>query len=428
MSDRRIAIFGLGYVGLPLIRACLAAGHDVIGFDVSRDVVTRLLSGQSHVDDVSDAEVKSWQERGFQATSRTRDLVDVDVYVICVPTPLAADSSPDLGAVIAATTDIAGHLDLARRPLVILESTTYPGTTEEIVKPILETSGGVAGVDFALAFSPERIDPGNKVWSFENTPKVVGGLTESCADQAAAFYSTITSEVVRTKGLKEAEMAKLLENTYRHVNIALVNELAKISDLLGIDIWDVIAAAETKPYGFQAFRPGPGVGGHCIPIDPNYLGHRVRTELGQSVRFIELAQEINASMPEYVVDRVEHLLGSHEVPLAGAEVLLLGVTYKPNIADLRESPSYDVVRGLRARGASVVFHDSYVDSWLVDGTEVAKATDLRAAAAHASCTVLLQSHDEYLQADALVDSTLLLDTQGRLRSARGLNGTRWTTM
>ena len=428
MSDRRVAIFGLGYVGLPLIRACISAGHQVIGFDINRHVVTSLLDGRSHVDDVPDAEVVRWLEHGFLPTSRTRDLIDIDVFIICVPTPLAADDSPDLGSVEAATRAIAGRLDLARRPLVILESTTYPGTTEEILKPILEGAGGQAGVDFALAFSPERIDPGNKIWSFENTPKVVGGLTEGCADRAEEFYLTITSEVVRTKGLKEAEMAKLLENTYRHVNIALVNELAKISHLLGIDIWDVIAAAETKPYGFQAFRPGPGVGGHCIPIDPNYLGHRVRTELGQTLRFVELAQEINASMPSYVVQRVEQLLAKHEVSLDEAEVLLLGVTYKPDIADLRESPAFGVVRELRKRGAVVLFHDPYVDEWIADGVAVEKIEDLAEGTRQATCTVLLQTHGCYLEAARLIQSPLLLDTQGRLGSVINEREITWTNL
>lgn len=306
VATKRVAVFGLGYVGLPLIRACINAGHAVIGFDINPNVVANLKAGRSHIDDVDDDEIQRWLAIGFLPTTHQSDLTQIDVFIICVPTPLSKSGGPDLTAVEAATNTIEAHLDDKRRPLVVLESTTYPGTTEEIVKPILEKNGRTAGRDFALAFSPERIDPGNKTFTFENTPKVVGGFTHQCAVAATEFYQELVVQVVPVKGLKEAEMTKLLENTYRHVNIALVNELAKLSHLMGIDIWDVIQAAETKPYGFQAFRPGPGVGGHCIPIDPNYLSHRVRTELGQSFRFVELAQEINASMPHYVVQRVQN--------------------------------------------------------------------------------------------------------------------------
>ena len=363
MTSQRVAVLGLGYVGIPLVGACIKAGHEVVGFDSDERVVASLNSGLSHIDDVPASEIARWLGHGFVATANASELVDIDVFIICVPTPLSEDGSPDLTAVERASGTVAAQLEGARKPLVVLESTTYPGTTEEIVKPILESNGLRATDDFCLAFSPERIDPGNQTWDFQNTPKVVGGLTQSCGDRAVAFYSTVTTKVVRTKGLKEAEMAKLLENTYRHVNIALVNELAKVSNLLGIDFWDVIAAAETKPYGFQAFRPGPGVGGHCIPIDPNYLDHRVRTELGQTLRFVELAQDINSSMPAYVVQRVVHLLAQHEMQIESAVVLLLGVTYKPNVADLRETPATAVVRELRRLGATVQFHDPLVTDW-----------------------------------------------------------------
>lgn len=425
---QRIAVFGLGYVGLPLIGACIEAGHQVVGFDVNEAVVVGLAAGESHVDDIASDLVGKWLGQGFHPTNDINELTDIDVFIICVPTPLSADGSPDLRAVQAATAMIAGHIDAAKRPLVVLESTTYPGTTEEVVKPILERNGFKATVDFSLAFSPERIDPGNRRWNFSNTPKVVGGFSTECADRAEQFYLTLTEQVVRTKGLKEAEMAKLLENTYRHVNIALVNELAKVSHLLGIDFWDVIAAAETKPYGFHAFRPGPGVGGHCIPIDPNYLGHRVRTELGQSLRFVELAQEINASMPNYVVHRLQELLNQESIELAGASVLLLGITYKANIADLRESPSIAVLQELRRQGALVTFHDPYVEEWIVDEVMVPKAVDLPAAAALADCAVLLQAHDCYLIPQALATSPRLLDTQGRLGSTQSQNARGWVNL
>ncbi|MDO9484872.1 MAG: nucleotide sugar dehydrogenase [Actinomycetota bacterium] len=428
MTTLRVAVLGLGYVGIPLVGACIKAGHSVLGFDTDDRVVANLNGGLSHVDDVASVEISSWVSQGFIATSDASTLTDIDVFIICVPTPLSDDGSPDLSAVRAASLTVAAQLDAARKPLVVLESTTYPGTTEEIVKPILESRGAIAKADFCLAFSPERIDPGNKEWDFQNTPKIVGGLTESCTDRAVEFYLTVTTEVVRTKGLKEAEMAKLLENTYRHVNIALVNELAKISHLLDIDFWDVIAAAETKPYGFQAFRPGPGVGGHCIPIDPNYLGHRVRTELGQSVRFVELAQEINASMPAYVVHRTEQLLRSDGKSLAGADILLLGVTYKANIGDQRESPAFGVARELRKAGAQVRFHDPLVESWIVDEESVPKMHDLASASAQATCSILLQAHDCYREPTALLGARLLLNTQGHIQLLSAGEGTNWMNL
>jgi nucleotide sugar dehydrogenase len=298
---------------------------------------------------------------------------------------------------------------------VVLESTTYPGTTEEVVRPLLEKNGLRAGVDFHLAFSPERIDPGNATWTFENTPKVVGGLTPACADAAAEFYAPITGGVVRTRGLKEAEMAKLLENTYRHVNIALVNELWKLSHELGIDIWDVIDAASTKPYGFQAFRPGPGVGGHCIPIDPNYLSHRVKSELGQPFRFVELAQEINAGMPEFVVRRAAELLNDQGRSLKGSAVLVLGVAYKKDIADVRESPALPLIAGLQRRGAVVSFDDPLIDAVTVGASVLTRVADRDAAIASADLVVLVQDHTVYLDVLERIDPGRLLDTRGVTR-------------
>lgn len=408
--SRRVAVLGLGYVGLPLVRACVANGHSVVGFDISEPVVGGLASGESHVDDTTNDEVAKWLIKGFHPTTRSDDLTDIEVFVICVPTPLSESGGPDLEAVMAAAETIARNLTPGA--LVILESTSYPGTTDEVVRPILEQSGLVAGSDFALAFSPERIDPGNQEFTFENTPKVVGGLTPSCRDAASDFYSPLVTEVVMVKGLREAEMAKLLENTYRHVNIALVNELAKLSHEMGIDIWDVIRAAETKPYGFQAFRPGPGVGGHCIPIDPNYLSHRVKSELHQPFRFVELAQEINDSMPNYVVHRVQELLNRQGRAVMGATVLLLGITYKRNIADMRETPAVAVVRGLRRLGADVRFHDPYVPAWVVDDVDIPSTTDWKTDAAEADCAVLLQDHAVYASLANLAPGACVLDTRG----------------
>src|SRR5579862_8812068 len=351
------------------------------------------MAGRSHIDDMTDAEVAEMLAAGFRATSDLAAVAPQDVIVICVPTPLSEADGPDLSAVRAAA-QTAGHL-LKAGTLVSLESTTYPGTTEEVVRPLLEKASGLtAGIDFALAFSPERIDPGNPVYGFRNTPKIVGGLTPSCTDAAEAFYGRICDQVVRAKSAREAEMAKLLENTYRHVNIALLNEMLIFSRELDVDLWDSIRCAATKPFGFQPFYPGPGVGGHCIPIDPNYLSYKVRT-LGYPFRFVELAQEINSRMPSYVTDRAAELLNRHAKAVNGAKVLLLGVTYKRDIADQRESPARPLARKLLARGAKVSYHDPYVPAWQIDGQPIARADDLTAALADADLVILLQAHQAY---------------------------------
>jgi nucleotide sugar dehydrogenase len=302
---------------------------------------------------------------------------------------------------------------------VVLESTTYPGTTDEVIRPMIEKSGLVAGEDFHLAFSPERIDPGNPVYGVRNTPKIVGGLTPACASAAAAFYGKFVETVVQAKGTREAEMAKLLENTYRHVNIALVNEMAVFCNELGIDLWDAIECAATKPFGFQAFRPGPGVGGHCIPIDPNYLSYKVRS-LGYPFRFVELAQEINDRMPRYVVERVQQLLNREGRALKGAKILVLGVTYKADIADQRESPARPVARRLLRLGAELSYHDPYVRSWQVDGADVPRAgDDLIAALAAADMTIVLAAHSAYNTETLRRHARLIFDTRGLTRGTPG---------
>lgn len=405
-----VAILGLGYVGLPVAQAASATGFEVIGFDPDRRVVEGLNSGRSHVDDVTDADIEHMLQRGFRATSKPDDLATASVFVICVPTPLSAGGGPDLEAVRAAGRTVAQVL--APGALVILESTTYPGTTDTELRPILEGSGLIAGEDFALCFSPERIDPGNATFTLANTPKIVGGLTTACRDRGVAFYATMVEEVVPAVGLREAEMAKLLENTYRHVNIALVNEMARFSADLGIDLWNVIECAATKPFGFQAFYPGPGVGGHCIPIDPNYLSHFVREEAGYAFRFVELAQDINARMPEYVAERALALVEQTGRPAAGARILVLGVTYKADIADLRESPALEVVRALRRAGVDVTFHDPHVEDWAVDELPVPRAADLEDAVASHDCTVLLQAHSSYDVVELASAAACFLDTRG----------------
>ncbi|MEU4241634.1 nucleotide sugar dehydrogenase [Actinoplanes sp. NPDC026619] len=406
-----VAVLGLGYVGLPLAQQAIRAGMTVLGFDVNARLVDSLTAGRSHVDDLSDADVAEMLAGGFHTTTDETLIARADTAVICVPTPLAEGDGPDLRAVIGATEAIGRNL----RPgmLVVLESTTYPGTTDEVVRPLLEKlSGLTAGIDFHLAFSPERIDPGNERFGARNTPKVVGGYTSGCSDRVAAFYGRFVDTVVRTKGTREAETAKLLENTYRHVNIALVNEMARFCHELDIDLWDVIRAASTKPFGFQAFYPGPGVGGHCIPIDPNYLSHNVRSKLGYPFRFVELAQEINATMPDYVARRAQNLLNADGQAVHGATILMLGVTYKANIADQRESPATPLARQLASLGATVLYHDPHVPTWKVGDVEITRTDDLEGAAASADLVILVQHHREY-DADHLAGvAKRFFDTRG----------------
>lgn len=410
----RLVVLGLGYVGLPLAQAAARAGWRVDGFDVSSRVVQSLNAGASHVDDLSDADVAEMLELGFRATTDPGVVADADVAVICVPTPLGDGGTPDLDAVRAAAGTVARGL----RPgaTVVLESTSYPGTTEGVVLPILQAQGHTHGDDFLLAFSPERVNPGFPEYGITNTPKLVGGITPAATDAAASFYATFVQDVVSMSGTREAETAKLLENTYRHVNIALVNEMAVLCHELGIDIWEVIRGASTKPFGFQAFRPGPGVGGHCIPIDPNYLGYEVRRSLGREFRFVELAQEINHAMPAYIVGRIADLLNEGAKALRGSSVLALGVTYKPDIADQRESPALVVGQILLDKGADLRFHDPFVTRWDLGGTALERVDDLLAAAADADIVVLLQDHRSY-DLDAIAAAApLFFDTRGVSRA------------
>jgi UDP-N-acetyl-D-glucosamine dehydrogenase len=407
-----LLVIGLGYVGLPLAREATLSGLGVVGYDLNCELVAGLNSGHSHVGDIPAAGIAEMLAKGFRATALETEVGDPETIVICVPTPLSAESTPDLTAVAAAA-ETAGRL-LRPGMLVLLESTTYPGTTDEVVRPLLErVSGLTVGADFSLAFSPERIDPGNPDFGIRNTPKVVGGQTAACADAAMRFYGKLCDQVVRARSAREAEMAKLLENTYRHVNIALVNEMAIFCHELGIDLWDAIRCAATKPFGFQAFYPGPGVGGHCIPIDPNYLGYKVRT-LGYPFRFVELAQEINCRMPAYVVARAVELLNGDSKALNGAHVLLLGVTYKKDVADQRESPARVVGDKLRTGGALLTYHDPHVAEWSVGGAPVRRAEDLDAEVAAADLVILLQDHTAYDLDQLSRSARLVLDTRGRI--------------
>ncbi|MGP9784383.1 UDP-N-acetyl-D-glucosamine dehydrogenase [Arthrobacter sp. MYb211] len=407
---QKLVVVGQGYVGLPLSQGAAHAGLQVTGLELNTTVVENLNNGISHVDDISNDDLSVLLDKGYRASSDPSVIADADVVVICVPTPLGEAGSPDLGAVIGATKTIRDNL--SGETLVVLESTTYPGTTEEICLPILTENGAVLDQDLFLAFSPERIDPGNQTYGLKNTPKVVGGMTEVSGDRAVAFYSQFVDSVVRAKGAKEAETAKLLENTYRHINIALVNEMSKFCNDMDIDLWDVINAAKTKPFGFQAFYPGPGVGGHCIPIDPNYLSYSVRKSLGYPFRFVELAEEINASMPRYVVDRVQNVLNESGKALKNSKVLLLGVTYKPDIADQRHSPALPVAEAFLERGADISFHDPKIGEWFVGDKSFNRVESLEDAVANVDVVVLLQNHVNY-NTDALANaSKAFFDTRG----------------
>ncbi|MGQ0838231.1 nucleotide sugar dehydrogenase [Actinokineospora sp.] len=409
-----LVVVGLGYVGLPLARRACAAGLAVVGVDTAGVVVDGLSAGRSHVQDAADADITAMLRRGFTATADFTAVSTADTVVICVPTGLV-DGEPDLRAVMAAGHAVAAHL----RPgtLVVLESTSYPGTTEEVLLPILESAGLAAGVDFNLAYSPERIDPGNGEYALENTPKVVSGLTPVCAKRCAAFYEELVDSVVVAAGLREAETAKLLENSYRLVNIALVNELAVFCDRLGVDVWDVLRCSATKPFGFQPFSPGPGVGGHCIPVDPRYLANRARAE-GLPCSMITTAQEVNAGMPGYVVRRARDILARDGGRVYGSRVLLLGVTYKADVGDLRQSPAIGVVRQLRALGVRVAYHDPHADQFTVDGVPVAGESDVDAGVRSADLVVLLQNHRCLDLSRIARTARAVLDTRGQMDGDR----------
>ncbi len=408
-----LAVMGLGYVGLPLALEACRSGITVVGVDIDRTVVDGLLSGHSHVDDIDSAAVAEMLVAGFAPSPGLGHSEKMDVFVICVPTPLDENGTPDLQAVRGATREVA--LSLRPGSLVVLESTTYPGTTEDTVRPLLEAGSGLtAGVDFNLAYSPERIDPGNPEWGLRNTPKIVAGLTPACTERAIQFYEKIVDTVVPTVGLREAEFAKLLENTYRHINIALINEMAVFCHEVGIDLWAAIDAAATKPFGFQAFHPGPGVGGHCIPIDPNYLSW-VAKRVGYRLRFVELAEEVSERMPAYVARRVQDSLNRISRPLNGSSVVLAGVSYKANVSDQRETPAKPLVAHLRAMGAEVSYVDSHIDCFVVGGIEVPRVPSVDEAVRRADIVVVLQAHDEFLEADVLAGADCVLDTSGRLK-------------
>lgn len=408
----RVVVVGQGYVGLPVAMRAVEAGYDVVGLDMNETRVAGLASGQSHVEDISNERLATCLESGrYRPTSDARDLAGFDIVVVSVPTPMS-EGVPDLSYIESATQTVARYL----RPgaTVILESTTYPGTTEELVGPLLEAGSGLnAGADFHLGYSPERIDPGNATWRLENTPKVVSGIDPPSLLKVQGFFDRIVDTTIPVAGTREAELTKLLENTFRHVNIALVNELAMFARDLGIDVWEAIDAASTKPFGYMRFTPGPGVGGHCLPIDPSYLSWQVERSLGQTFRFVELANDVNSHMPDYVVRRIQHMLNDQSRSVRGTSILIFGLAYKANTGDARETPSVPIVESLLKLGAHVAACDPHVvDAQFPAG--VARSNGEATDAAAADLIVYLVDHDRF-DHDAIVSSgTPVLDCRHAL--------------
>jgi UDP-N-acetyl-D-glucosamine dehydrogenase len=418
-KSTKVGVVGLGYVGLPLVELFASKGFHVKGFDIDSRKIDDLSAGRSYIGHISSERIASLVESGrFEATTDFSRMTEVDAIIICVPTPLGTHREPDLGPVIHTGKAIGKYL--RKGQLVILESTTYPGTTRDVLRPELEAGGLKAGVDFLLAYSPEREDPGNPSFSAGNIPKVVGGSTPDAAKVAQALYGAVTPQVVPATSCEVAEACKILENTYRAVNIALVNELKIVFDRMGIDVWEVIDAAKTKPFGFQAFYPGPGLGGHCIPIDPFYLTWAARA-YGVHTRFIELAGEINTSMPHYVIERLTEALNARGKAIHGSKIMVMGAAYKPNVDDCRESPSIELMEMLQERGADVCYNDPYVPhlpkmraheislSSLDLTPEVLKSLD---------CVLLATDHAAYDWPNLLPNISLLVDTRGATRKCR----------
>jgi len=416
-----LGVIGLGYVGLPLAVEAGKEGIGVLGFDVKEGVVSGVNRGRSHIQDVPSEEVAELRAAGrLEATTDMPRLAECDVISICVPTPLSKTRDPDVSFILAASEAVAGQLREGQ--LVILESTTYPGTTREVLLPALEASGLAVGRDFHLCFSPERVDPGNETWTTKNTPKVVGGITPGCTEAASRFYERFLETVVPVSSAEAAEMTKILENTFRAVNIGLVNETALIADRLGVDVWEVIEAAATKPFGFMKFTPGPGLGGHCIPVDPHYLSWKMRT-LNYKTRFIELASEINSEMPYFVVDKVREALNRRKMSVNGSSVLLLGVAYKRDIDDVRESPALDVLRLLEDDGADVSYHDPFVAELDEDGYHLQSVELTDAALRDADAVVILTDHTAFDYGRVVEQAEVVIDARHVAPRAQSPGGT-----
>ena len=425
-----VCVVGLGYVGLPLAVTFAEAGFRVVGVDTDAERVAAVNAGRSHVPDVASEAVArlALGEGRLSAAVGYEAVGEADAVLICVPTPLGKTRDPDVSYIVSAASEVAPRL--REGALVVLESTTYPGTTEELVLPRLveaRRKGLEVGRDFFLAFSPERVDPGREDWTIANTPKVIGGVTEACTEAASCLYGAAIERVVAVSSSRAAEMVKLLENTFRAANIALANEMAIMCGHLGLDVWEVIDAASSKPFGFMPFYPGPGLGGHCIPVDPHYLVWKMRT-LGYTARFIQLADEINSAMPQHVVLEVTRALGSESKPLNGARVLVLGVAYKPDVGDTRESPALDLIHLLRQQGAVVEYHDPLAPSIREAGLDMASVgtegePTLGEALASADCVVVVTDHSSYDWADVVRRSRLVVDTRNAVARA-GVTGGR----
>ncbi len=407
----RVGVIGLGYVGLPLAVEFAKEGFRVTGIDLDPRRVKGVTRARSYILDVSSADLRQLRRSGrLRATSSFDALRQQDAIIICVPTPLRKTREPDMQYIVSATQEIAKRV--RRGQLIVLESTTYPGTTDEVILPALTARGLKVGRDFCLAFSPERIDPGNPTHTTRTIPKVIGGLTPRCTQLAMALYGSAIHRTVPVSSAKVAEMVKLLENTFRAVNIGLVNEIALICDRLGIDVWEVIEAARTKPFGFMAFYPGPGIGGHCIPSDPMYLAWKVRVH-GYEARFIELATQINSSMPEHVVNKVAQVLNDRRKALRGSRVLLLGLAYKKDVGDVRDSPAFDIARLLEERGADLLYHDPFVPSAELNGT-VRRSIALTASALRQTdCVVVVTNHSNVDYGFVLRHAPVIVDTRNQ---------------
>jgi len=402
-----LGVVGLGYVGLPLAVEAANCGLKVLGYDINPERVQLISDGNSPIEDISNEELSKSQQN-FHATTESKELSNCKNIVISVPTPLT-DYQPDLSYVINAAKTVGENL--VKNQVVILESTTYPGTTIEVLIPNLENISGMkAGDDFFVGYSPERIDPGNEVWKFKNTPKVISGINDISTQKIQSFYESIIDKTVLVKGTKEAEMVKLLENTYRHVNIALINELAMLCKMLDIDIWEVVNAAKTKPFGFESFKPGPGVGGHCIPVDPEYLSFKTR-QIGKPVRFVELAQEINNSMPLYVVNQVSEILNKNKMILNNSKILLMGVAYKKDISDMRESPAIDIAELLLDKDVEVSYYDPYVEEFQISDNKVNREVDTNSFEEY-DMLLVLTAHSNFAQLDFNNLKTIIFDTTG----------------
>ena len=410
----RIGIIGLGYVGLPLATEFAKEGFEVTGFDVDASKVAEINAGRSYIGDVASGDVAAAVKAGkLSATTDMSKLHDMDAIDICVPTPLRKTRDPDLSYVVLAVEAVRARLHAGQ--LVILESTTYPGTTDEVVQPTLEESGLKAGTDFYLAFSPERVDPGNQTYTTRSIPKVVGGVNEASTDLAAELYGSIISTIVRVGSTQAAEMVKLLENTFRAVNIGLVNEIALMAHRMNLDVWEVIEAASTKPFGFMPFFPGPGLGGHCIPIDPSYLSWKARQN-GFECRFIELAVQINSSMPSFVVERIGDALNTKKKAINGSRIHLFGVAYKKDVSDMRESPALDVLELLHRRGAVLSYTDPYVPTLVHGGIELTSVPEQHAAEG-IDCAVICTNHSVFKYAEMPRRFPLIVDTRNALKGA-----------